>query len=158
MKKRLMFIAALAVAAVAVAVPAYGFNGTPGQKTPVSTTLDACGYFVGTQTANKTTTSGATSTEKGTWTGVLNNYTLTPVASLGSVKGSYTETTTTDSATGTTTGTETFRSSAGQITQSFSYGPLVTGGFSVTVTATGDLSFLTSDTAGGCYTGPFPRP
>ena len=156
--KRLIVLAALVAAAVAVVAPAYGVNNSPGQKNPSFTTLDACGYFYGYQTANKTTTSGATSTEKGTWTGVSNNYVNTPVASLGKVSGSYTETTTVDALTGDTTGTELFRSDAGQITQTFTYGPGVAGGFNVSVTATGSLSFLTSNTNGACYTGPFPRP
>lgn len=156
--KRLIILAALVVAAVAVAVPAYGFNGSPGQKITSPTTLDACGYFVGTQTANKTTTVGSNHSENGTWTGVTNNYVNTPVASLGAVKGSYTETTTTNADGSVTSGTETFRSTAGQIDQTFSYGSGVVGGFSVSVTATGSLSFLTSNTDGACYTGPFPRP
>jgi hypothetical protein len=141
----------------AIAVPALATNLTPGQKISSSTTLDACGYFVGTQTANKTDQSGTLYGESGTWTGVSNNYVNTPVASLGAVQGSYTETTTTNSA-GDTSGTETFQSNAGQIDQTFSYGPDVVGGFNVSVTATRDLSFLTSSTAGACYTGPFPRP
>jgi hypothetical protein len=156
--RRLIILAAFVVSAVAVAVPAYAVNTSPGQKTTSSTTLDACGYFVGLQTANKTSTSGGGSTENGTWTGVSNNYGNGPVTSLGTVKGSYTETTSFDQASGTTTGTETFRSNAGTITQTFSYGPNVVGFFSVTVTATGALSVLTSDTNGGCYTGTFPRP
>ena len=155
--KRLIILAALVVAAVAVAVPAYAVNNSPGQKVTSSTTLDACGYFVGTQTANKTTTSGTTSTEKGTWTGVTNNYSLTPVASLGPVTGSYSQTTTTDTTTSVTSGTETFRSDAGQISQTFAYGGNTPGGFNVSVTATGSLSFLTSNTDGACYPGA-PRP
>jgi hypothetical protein len=156
--RRLIILAALVVAAVAVAVPAYAVNETPGQKLTSSTTLDACGYFVGTQTANVTSTGkDGSTTEKGTWVGVDNNYGGTPVESLGAVHGSYTETTATDEA-GTTTGTEIFRSNAGQITQMFAYGTGVIGGFIVSVTATGDLSFLTSDTNGQCYTGAFPRP
>jgi hypothetical protein len=156
--RRMIILAAVAVAAVAVAVPAYAVNETPGQKISASTTLDACGYFVGTQTANVTSTgTDGSTTERGTWVGVDNNYVNTPVASLGMVHGSYAETTSTNEA-GTTTGTEIFRSNAGQITQTFTYGTGVIGGFSVSVTATGDLSFLTSDTNGACYTGAFPRP
>ena len=157
--RRLIVFAVLVVAAVAVAVPAYGFNGSPGQKITSSTTLDACGYFVGTQTANKTTTSGSRRhSENGTWLGVSNNYGFGPVNSLGPVKGSYTESTSYDVTRDVTSGTEIFRSNAGQINQTFSYGSGVVGGFSVTVTATGSLSFLTSDTNGACYTGTFPRP
>ena len=152
--KRLIILAALAVAAVAVAVPAYAVNTTPGQKITSSTTLDACGYFVGTTTANKTTTSGSNYTEKGTWTGVSNNYGGGPVNSLGSVTGSYTESQTGSYSLGTLSGTELFRSSAGTINQTFSYN----GTWTVTVTATGNLSFLTSDTNNACYTGTWPRP
>src|SRR3954453_1283527 len=126
-------------------------------NTSSSTTLDACGYFIGTQSPAHTDTSGSTSTEKGQWSGVTNNYVFTPVASLGNVHGAYQETTTTD-ANGNVTGTESFTSNAGKIDQTFAYGPDVPGGFSVTVTATRDLSFLTSDTNGNCYTGPWPRP
>lgn len=129
-----------------------------GHGTPQQTTLDACGYFYGYQTATETSTdsTGAT-TQKGQWTGVWNNYVNTLVASLGNVQGSFTETTSTDTL-GNVTGTEEFQSNAGKIDQTFTYGPSVPGGFSVTVTATRDLSFLTSDTNGHCYTGPFPRP
>jgi hypothetical protein len=122
-----------------------------------STTLDACGYFIGTQTAAHSATAGSSTTEEGQWSGVLNNYSLTPVASLGDVHGAYRETTTTD-ANGNTTGIESFTSNAGKIEQTFTYGPGVVGGFNVTVTATRDLAFLTSDTNGGCYQGPVPRP
>jgi hypothetical protein len=156
--KRLIILAAFVVAAVAVAVPAYGLNNSPGQKITASTTLDACGYFVGAQTANKTSASGSDYSENGTWVGVSNNYGGGPVNSLGPVKGSYTETMTTNTDGSITSGTETFRSSAGQINQTFSYGSGVVGSFNVTVTATGDLSFLTSSTDGSCYTGTFPRP
>lgn len=156
--RRMIILAAVAAAAVAAAVPAYAVNETPGQKISSPTTLDACGYFVGMQTANVTSTgTDGSSTEKGTWVGVDNNYVGSPVASLGTVQGSFVQTTTTDGA-GTTTGTEIFRSNAGQITQTFTYGPTVPGGFVVSVTATRDLSFLTSDTNGQCYTGAFPRP
>jgi hypothetical protein len=126
--------------------------------TPSSTTLDACGYFVGTQTpqTTKTTTNSdgsTTTTEHGSWTGVSNNYVGTPVASLGPVQGRYAETVT-HNVDGSETGTENFVSSAGSIDQVFAIG----GGFDVSVTATKALSFLTSDTNGACYTGPFPRP
>ena len=73
------------------------------------------------------------------------------------VQGAFTQVITTDTS-GTVTGTETFTSNAGKIDQVFSYGPLVVGSFRVTVTATRDLAFLTSDTNGNCYTGTFPRP
>jgi hypothetical protein len=157
--RRLIILATLVVAAVAVAVPAYVVNNSPGQKISSSTTLDACGYFVGTQTANQTTSSvssGVTSyTEKGTWTGVTNDYSFTPVASLGSVMGSYIEATTTNADGSITTGTETFHSNAGEIDQTFSYSAADV--WDVTVTATGSLSFLTSSTNGACHAGPFPR-
>jgi hypothetical protein len=156
--KRLLILAALALAVAVVAVPAYAVNNSPGDKSVSSTTLDACGYFVGTQTANVTSTgTDGSTTERGTWVGVDNNYVGGPVASLGTVQGSFVQTTATDPD-GTEIGTEIFRSNAGQITQSFRIGPAVPGFFSVSVTATGDLSFLTSDTNGACYTGAFPRP
>ncbi len=151
--KRIVTLAGMVAAAAVMAVPALAVNDTPGQKLTSSTTLDACGYFVGSQTANKTTTSGATYTEKGTWTGVSNNYVNTPVASSGTVTGSYSETVTTNPD-GSISGTESFKSDAGQIDQIFAYN----GTWTVSVTATGDLSFLTSDTNGDCYTGAFPRP
>ncbi|GEM_PF-2389192 len=126
-----------------------------------STTLDACGYFTGEQTTRSTTSrteAGVTyTTERGTWTGVSNNYGGGPVSSLGSVQGSFTQTTSTDG-NGNVTGVETFTSDAGKIDQTFTYGPDVAGGYSVVVTATRDLSFLTSSTDGHCYTGAFPRP
>jgi hypothetical protein len=155
--KRLIVFAAFAMSALAVAVPAFAYNGSHGEKIVSSTTLDACGYFVGSQTANKTTQSGTSFAEKGTWTGISNNYTFTPVASLGTVTGSYTESFNRDTTTGAVSdGSEVFRSDAGTITQSFAFDP--TTGWHVSVTATGSLSFLTSDTDGGCYTGAFPRP
>lgn len=126
---------------------------TPPSATPSPTTLDACGYFSGTQTPADGASDG---TEHGTWTGVLNQD-GSLVASLGEVKGSYEQTTSRDSR-GNVTGTETFRSSAGKISQSFTYGPDVVNGFSVSVTATKALSFLTSNTDGACYSGPSPRP
>lgn len=136
--------------------PAFTRNGTPGEKIAYSTTLDACGYFVGTSTANKTSVQGTLFSDNGTWTGVSNNYGGGPVASLGAVHGSYTQSYNYDSATGfITNGSEVFRSNAGTITQSFAFDAT---GWHVSVTATGDLSFLTSDTDGNCYTGPFPRP
>ena len=150
---------ALTVGAIAVLGTSGGavaFASNP-HNSPSSTTLDACGYFVGTQTAAHSSTSGATTTEQGQWSGVNNNYVNTPVASLGDVHGSYKEVTTTDG-NGNVTGTESFTSNAGKIDQTFTFGPDVPGGYSVSVTATRDLSFLTSDTNGNCYGGPFPRP
>src|SRR5207253_2466513 len=80
---------------------------------------------------------GATTTQRGTWTGVTNNYVFTPVASLGKVQGAFEETTTDNfDGLGDTSGTETFTSSAGKIFQTFSYGPVVPAGFRVSVTAT----------------------
>ena len=128
---------------------------------PVGTTLDACGFFVGTQTAQTTKSitnsdGSVTTTEHGSWTGVSNNYVNTPVASLGSVEGRYTETVT-KNADDSEIGTENFVSSAGKIDQVFIIGAHFSS-FDVSVTATKSLSFLTSDTNGACYTGPFPRP
>ena len=161
--KRLIISVALVVAAMTITIgPVAAVNASPGAKVTSSTTLDACGYFVGTSTANKTTTQSVLGPvtsymDKGTWTGVSNNYGLGPVTSLGPVNGSYTDAYSRDSSTGTiTNGTETFRSDAGQINQAFAFDPVT--GWHVTVTATGSLSFLTSDTNGACYTGPFPRP
>ena len=153
--KRFIFLAVVSLATVAVGVPAYAGNDTPGQKISTDTTLDACGYFIGTQTANKTTTVGSTYSEKGTWSGVTNNYSYIPVASLGTVTGSYSMTVTTNLDT-SINGVESFKSNAGTIDQIFAYSS--TSGWTVTVTATGSLAFLTSSTNGACYTGPFPRP
>lgn len=134
-------------------------SAAPAHGTTSSTTLDACGYFIGNQTPAMTQTDGTTTTQRGTWTGVWNNYVNTQVASLGNVHGAFSETTSTYGPNGQDTqGTEVFMSNAGQIFQTFSYGPDVAGGFSVVVTATRDLSFLTSNTNGDCYTGTFPRP
>ena len=152
-------LAALTIAILGaglIAAPAFAVN----TKVTSVTTLDACGYFVGLQTANKSSssTSGTATTfsDKGPWTGVTNNYSNTPVASLGPVSGSYTESYSKNSVTGDITeGTELFRSDAGTISQTFSR---ISGTWSVGVVATGSLSFLTSNTAGACYTGPFPRP
>lgn len=156
---RTKLLSALTVAIVGIgliAAPALAVNVKPTS----STTLDACGYFMGTTSQNKvsSTTSGTatTTSDKGTWTGVTNTYGGTPVASLGPVKGSYTQTYTFDTATNNiTNGTETFRSNRGSITQSFER---IGGTWSVEVVATGELSFLTSDTDGACYTGEYPRP
>ena len=145
--------AVVAVAAFAFVGPAYAAPASDHPSSP--TTLDACGYFVGTQTVTSDKTTNGVETQHGTWSGVSNNYYNTPVASLGAVQGAFTQVITTD-ASGNFTGTETFTSNAGKIDQVFSYS--VVGGFSVTVTATRDLAFMTSDTNGGCYTGTFPRP
>src|SRR4051812_909583 len=136
---RRIAIAAVSVIGATLALGAssvFAGNDTPGQKLSSPTTLDACGFFVGTQTANKTDTRGAVRSSNGTWTGVSNNYGNGPVASLGTVHGSYTESTTTNIANTITTGTETFHSNAGEINQTFSYGSGVPFGFSVSVTAT----------------------
>jgi hypothetical protein len=154
MKRIVVLCTALTVLGVGGGVEAFA---SPAHGTTSSTTLDACGYFTGEQTPANSKTDGATTTERGTWTGVSNNYVNTPVASLGKVQGAFVETSTTDS-NGNVTGTESFTSNAGKIDQTFTYGPDVPGGFSVSVVATRDLSFLTSDTDGQCYTGPFPRP
>ena len=166
MFKRIGVVLSLAVVIVALSIgPAFAANsdnnGHKGGKDSSTTTLDACGYFGGTQTVSETkdyVVDGVTyHSEKGTWTGILNNYSNTPVASLGTVKGSYSETYTID-ANGMLTGTENFNSGAGKIDQTFSYNSITYSDFSVSVEATRDLSFLTSDTNGHCYTGTFPRP
>jgi hypothetical protein len=136
----------------------------PGDKVPNdppnATTLDACGFFVGIETPTQTkeyTEGGVTyRSEKGKWTGVTNNYGNGPVASLGDVKGTYRLETATG-ADGIIRGTESFHSSAGKIDQTFVLNFAV-GSFDVTVVATKELSFLTSDTDGQCYAGQFPRP
>ncbi len=149
-------------AAVPLALTGAAGAAPVADHTSSMTTLDACGYFVGTQTISSdrmSVGSGGTVDEiqHGTWTGVDNNYVLTPVASLGTVQGAYTQITST-ALNGDVTGTESFTSNAGQIEQSFTYGPTIPGGYEVTVTATRDLAFLTSSTAGLCYGGQFPRP
>lgn len=152
-------IAAAAVVGLGIVLVPTAAYASPAHGIPSSTTLDACGYFVGVQTPSFTHTDGTTTIQRGTWTGVTNNYVDTAVASLGKVQGAFYEITTPYGADGRDTeGTESFTSNAGQIYQSFSYGPDVPGGFSVSVTATRDLSFLTSSTNGDCYTGSFPRP
>lgn len=166
-KKTIIGIAATTVIAGSVAVPAFaapsahnnGRDSLRGDSS--STTLDACGYFIGTQTASEGSTTtlsdGSTyTTERGTWVGVMNNYGNGLVASLGNVRGSYSESYTVKS--GVTTGVESFNSGAGKINQTYTYGTGVKGGFIVNVAATRDLSFLTSNTVGDCYTGQFPRP
>ena len=137
-------------------------HNTP-QRVSSSTTLDACGYFGGIQTPTESytyTANGVTyHTEKGTWTGVSNIAGQTsPVASLGSVKGSYTESYSENDGTYLLQGSETFRSNAGKVHQVYSYNAETFSDFNVSVTATRDLSFLTSDTNGHCYTGTYPRP
>ena len=158
--KRLHAIVAMVLVAVSLmAAPVSANNGDHGKGTPSSTTLDACGYFVGTQTSSNSSESTAdgitTSSERGTWVGVSNNYDNGPVASLGTVRGSYSEVTTTY-ADGSFSGMESFNSGAGKIEQTFSFSEAT--GFNVQVTATRDLAFLTSDTNGFCYAGEFPRP
>lgn len=155
---------AVLILAAAVPLALTGAAGAApvGDHASSSTTLDACGYFVGTQTIRSDETRVASDgtvydIQHGTWTGVENNYYLTPVASLGTVQGAYTQVTYTASD-GTIVRTETFTSDAGMIAQSFMIGPNVPGYFSVDVTATRDLAFLTSSTAGQCYSGPAPRP
>lgn len=161
-------VARVVATAVAIGLGLFGFGSTAlasgghirgGPGTAQMTTLDACGYFYGMQTAVEglTTTSGSSSTtsDKGTWTGVWNNYSNTLVASLGTVKGSFSETFTEDTI-GNLSGTEMFQSNAGSISQSYTFSTIT--GWAVTVSATRELSFLTSDTSGHCYTGPFPRP
>jgi hypothetical protein len=151
--KRIVILTVILAASALAAVPALADKGK-GMGNPSTTTLDACGYFVGTQTPTDTKTKGATTSEKGTWTGVDNNYGGGPVASLGPVDGSYSETVT-DTGGGSFSGTEDFKSKAGAISQTFSFDGTT---FTVSVTATKSLAFLTSDTNGACYSGPFPRP
>ena len=162
-------VARVVATAVAIGLGLFGFGsvatatadghnqGGPGSAQ--KTTLDACGYFYGMQTAVEglTTTSGSssTTTDKGTWTGVWNNYSAIPVTSLGMVQGSFSETFTEDNSTGYLSGTEIFQSNAGSISQTYA---LTSSGWVVNVSATRDLFFLTSNTAGQCYSGPFPRP
>jgi hypothetical protein len=151
-------IAALAASAAMIATTVGVAGASPAQGTTSKTTLDACGYFYGLQSSS-TTKTGATTTTKGTWEGVWNNYVDTRVASLGTVQGAFSETTSTYGTNAQDTqGTESFTSNAGHIDQTFSFGPDVVGGYNVDVTATHDLSFLTSNTNGACYSGPFPRP
>lgn len=136
----------------------FAATASAAEKTSAVTTLDACGYFIGLQTASHTDNdmaNGVTyTTEHGTWTGVTNNYFQTPVASLGPVKGAYDDTHSKDAA-GNIAGTERFISSAGKINQVYAR---TNGVWNVSVIATGELSFLTSNTNGHCYTGLFPRP
>jgi len=155
----LLGVTATVVGTGLFASPALADTPTNTAGISSSTTLDACGYFVGTQTPKRSYTyvSGGVKhhVETGTWTGVDNNYSLTPVASLGSVKGSYSEVASTD-ASGNVNGIEAFQSNAGSISQQFAFTPA--SGYTVSVKATRNLSFLTCDTKGHCYTGPIPRP
>jgi hypothetical protein len=127
---------------------------------PVKTTLDACGYFYGYQTAghaDQDVREGVTFTkEHGTWTGVWNNFFNTPVASLGPVSGKYHDSHSVDAA-GNISGVERFKSDAGNIDQVYAF-TASTHTWNVDVVATGSLSFLTTNTNGRCYKGPFPRP
>lgn len=149
----------LVLAALILTVSATLAKPIVGQTS--STTLDACGFFVGaatpTRVSEHTSRRGVTNIyDRGTFTGVDNNYGKGPVASLGPVTGSYVEKYVTDAA-GNVSGVERFRSEAGTIDQTFAYNA-ATNTWSVSVTATGDLAFLTSDTDRHCYNDPFPRP
>lgn len=158
--RRIVGGAAISIALVSIVTASLLQSQTlAGDKPADFTTLDACGYFYGSQTAENSsvTTNGGTtySSSRGTWTGVFNNYVNTRVESLGVVQGAFSDSHSVDSA-GNVSGTEHFVSNAGKIDQNYSFSLLT--GWSVSVTATRDLSFLTSDTNGHCYTGPFPRP
>jgi hypothetical protein len=139
-----LFVGAAGVSAATVGVPA-------------ETTLDACGYFIGYQTPSHVYTyqdGGVTYTaEYGTWVGVWNNYSHIPVASVSPVTGSYLDAYSIDAA-GNIRGVEYFRSAKGNIQQRFAR---TSGQWTVSVVATDQLAFLTSDTSGHCYTGPVPR-
>ncbi len=135
-------------------------SAAPDKFVTNSTTLDACGFFSGVETPRNSrtyTNDGTTYTEtKGTWSGVSNTY-AGPVASLGEVKGAYTKVTSEEN--GVLTGTESFTSNAGKVEQRFSYSVPSYSNFSVSVAATKELSFLTSDTNGECYDQTnYPRP
>lgn len=158
---RFIHFAAIVLALVAIlGTTVLGSRALAGDALPPSTTtLDACGYFTGVQTASNSRTGTrpdgtSYSSDEGTWTGVSNNYGGGPVASLGPVNGRYREASTGSYAAGTLSGTEKFESEWGNITQTYSFNGI---SWSVSVAATGDLSFLTSDTNGHCYTGTFPR-
>lgn len=163
-KPKLLIPLALAIAAFALGTTAFASNNTNDgpdfQNASSITTLDACGYFIGIQTpseADQRVTNGVTYTiESGTWTGINNNYVNTPVASLGPVSGRFHDSHSKDAA-GNVAGTERFTSAAGDIDQVYAY-TASTHTWNVSVVATDRLSFLTSDTNGHCYTGPFPRP
>lgn len=125
-----------------------------------NTTLDACGYFHGFQTASKayqeTNKSGTTHyNEKGSWNGVFNQDGSLVIKGLGAVDGTYSENFFVKSD-GDVQGVEHFNSSAGIISQQFAYS--AASGWNVNVQATGALAFLTSNTNGNCYIGTYPRP
>ncbi len=159
---RFISVAAVVLALVAIlGITVLGSRALAGVAlNTTATTLDACGYFTGFQTATNSRSGThpdgtAYSSDEGTWTGVWNTYpTLTLVASLGPVNGQYRESSTGSYGALTLSGTEKFESKWGTITQVYSYN----GTWTVSVVATGDLSFLTSDTNGNCYSGPYPRP
>lgn len=166
LRKLIVSIAAGLILSAAFIAPVFAAsNGNGVDRTegiPTLTTLDACGYFIGMQTSQQAhifTNSNDIlhDNERGTWTGIDNNYYNTPIASLGRISGTYNESTST-SGNGVTSGSEEFQSSAGNISQIFTYGPGVPGGYEVSVHATGELAFLTSNTNGNCYSGQFPRP
>jgi hypothetical protein len=85
-----------------------------------------------------------------------NNFVNTPVASLGPVSGKYHDSHSVDAA-GNISGVERFKSDAGNIDQVYAF-TASTHTWNVDVVATGSLSFLTTNTNGRCYKGPFPRP
>ena len=155
-----MFLAVIAVllAGLLLTVSPTRANNKHGGQT-YSTTLDACGAFVGAATPTSRTErpyQGVTySSERGTFTGVTDNDNKGPVASLRTVTGTYSETYTTGAA-GNLSGTEIFWSKSGTISQTFSYDPA--SGHTVEVSAMGSLAFLTSDTIGHFHAGPVPRP
>ena len=158
-KRKLLIPLCLAIAMVSLFVGATTASASP-IGVPTYTTLDACDYFFGFQTATRSYTSeedGVTYTaEYGTWNSVFNHYPVpTPVLSVNPVVGTYYEVSSRDAATGNIRGVERFMSPRGNITQTFAR---TAGTWSVTVVATGQLSFLTSDTNGHCYTTPYPRP
>jgi len=131
-------------------------NGTVFETgTATSTTLDACSAFSGTQTSSQshsvTTPDGTLNySERGTWTGLTQNWGATPLGGLPTnVSGTYTLEYRYTAASGSLTGTEEFQSSAGNIAQQYSYS--ASTGWTVNVVATGSLSFLTSNTNGNCY-------
>lgn len=164
-KRFIVCAGASTVLAGALAVPAFaasnnGAGGTVhGVGSTTTTTLDACGFFLGTQTQTQyhtfTKNGVLHDNERGTWTGVT-NVEGSKVASLGNVSGTYVENYTI-SKTGMLKGTEEFHSSVGNIAQQFSFNAATFSDFNVNVVATGELSFMTSNTNGHCYTGPSPR-
>lgn len=158
---RFINVAAVVLALVAIlGITVLGSRALAGVPiAPTTTTLDACGYFTGIQTATNsrsgTNPDGtAYSSDEGTWIGVWNNGGPLVASLGGQVNGQYRESSTGSYDAQTLSGTEKFESKWGTITQVYSY----TGTWTVSVVATGDLSFLTSDTNGNCYSGPYPRP